>query len=261
MYNEWPVINVNSIFEENRWSVLHKLPYINGQNIVNAVVKPLAGNVIKGSSSSRDLLSGSGISGSVSVGGGGSGSSIGLSSQLSDPPSTDIETINYLKTDRDVQWVMEVICFGLSLPINTTEQHEAIRDCVHIYCEWMYALIPHESAIKIIPSPIMNDPNHYYRRIIQHLYNVFIPRTNTTNTGQQNASADLNSNDIISRQALLCHRVLRTIGCITQDENNIMDRETWDLLLLFLLSINNSLLGKNLLYLNQSEQFNDHFNG
>lgn len=252
MYNEWPVINVNSIFEENRWSVLHKLPYINGQNIVNAVVKPLAGNVIKGSSSNRDL--GGGISSSLSagsgigVGVGGSSSSSGLASQLSitDPPSSDIETINYLKTDRDVQWVMEVICFGLSLPINTTEQHEAIRDCVHIYCEWMYALIPHESAIKIIPSPIMNDPNHYYRRIIQHLYNVFIPRTNTngTNSGHSSASADLNSNDIISRQALLCHRVLRTIGCITQDENNIMDRETWDLLLLFLLSINNSLLGE-----------------
>ena len=96
MYNEWPVINVNSIFEENRWSVLHKLPYINGQNIVNAVVKPLAGNVIKGSSSSRDLLgggSGGGISSSVS---GGTNSSSGLASQLSitDPPSTDIETID-----------------------------------------------------------------------------------------------------------------------------------------------------------------------
>ncbi|XP_015788001.1 ral GTPase-activating protein subunit beta isoform X2 [Tetranychus urticae] len=237
MCNEWPIINVNSIFEENRWSVLHKLPYINGQNIVNAVVKPLAGNVIKASSSSRDPVSG-GLPGSSSIGTAGQHS-------ISDPPSSDIETINYLKTDRDVQWVMEVICFGLSLPINTTEQHEAIRDCVHIYCEWMYALIPHESAIKIIPSPIMNDPNHYYRRIIQHLYNVFIPRTNTngsTNPSHQNASADLNSNDIISRQALLCHRVLRTIGCITQDENNIMDEETWDLLLLFLLSINNSLL-------------------
>ncbi|XP_074593185.1 ral GTPase-activating protein subunit beta-like [Brevipalpus obovatus] len=53
---------------------------------------------------------------------------------------------------------------------------------------------------------------------------------------------NLNPNDIISCQALLCHRVLRTIASITQDETNVMDRETWELLLLFLLAINDSLL-------------------
>ena len=42
MYSDWQVINVNQLFEENRWSVIHKLPSINGQNVVNEVVKPLA---------------------------------------------------------------------------------------------------------------------------------------------------------------------------------------------------------------------------
>lgn len=228
MHNEWPLIEVNALFEESKWSVLHKLSYVNGQNIVNAVVRPLAGGVIKGSAN-RDSHS------SIS------------NQQLNATESltSDPETVNYLRTDRDVQWVMEVICYGLSLPINTTEQHEALRDCVHIYCEWMFALAPQESVVKVIPGPVLSDPNAYFRRIIQHLYNVFLPRTNSSQIHSPNAPSDLNSADIISRQAMLCHRVLRRIACITQDETNLMDRETWDLLLLFLLAINNSLLGNN----------------
>lgn len=234
MYNEWSIIEVNALFEENKWSVLHKLPYINGQHIVNAVIRPLAGNIIKGSSLASAREPHSSINNQQLTGN-------------SDSLTSDPETVNYLRTDRDVQWVMEVICFGLSLPINTTEQHEAIRDCVHIYCEWIYALAPQlqESSVKIIPSPVLNDPNQYFRRIIQHLYNIFMPRTASSSGhgSSSNTSSDLNSTDIISRQAMLCHRVLRTIAQITQDETNVMDRETWDLLLLFLLAINNSLLG------------------
>lgn len=232
MYNEWSIIEVNTLFEENKLSVLHKLPYINGQHIVNAVIRPLAGNMIKGSSLN-----------SVKE------SHTSMNQQQTgnhDCLTSDPETVNYLRTDRDVEWVMEVICYGLSLPINTTEQHEAIRDCVHIYCEWIYALAPQlqESSVKLIPSPVLNDPNRYFRRIIQHLYNIFMPRTTTSGHGSSSSTpSDLNFTDIISRQAMLCHRVLRTIAQITQDEANLMDRETWDLLLLFLLAINNSLLG------------------
>ena len=35
MYDEWQIIDVNQLFEEHRWSVIHKLPSINGQNVVN----------------------------------------------------------------------------------------------------------------------------------------------------------------------------------------------------------------------------------
>lgn len=47
--------------------------------------------------------------------------------------------------------------------------------------------------------------------------------------------------DIINRQAVLCHRVLRTLQQVTQ-YSTIMDRETWEALLLFLLTINDTLL-------------------
>ncbi len=47
--------------------------------------------------------------------------------------------------------------------------------------------------------------------------------------------------DLVKRQAVLCHRVLRTV----QDaavESTVLTRETWESLLKFLLSINDTLL-------------------
>lgn len=66
---------------------------------------------------------------------------------------------------------MEVICYGLSLSL---ADHEAIKDCVNIYCEWLTALLPNPKIC--VPQPILNDPNIYSRKIISHLHYLFIPR-------------------------------------------------------------------------------------
>ncbi|KAF8763641.1 Ral GTPase-activating protein subunit beta like protein [Argiope bruennichi] len=79
-----------------------------------------------------------------------------------------------------------------------------------------------------VPKCICEDPNMYTRNMLSHLYNLFLPRND-------------NSADIINRQAVLCHRVLRTIETVAQ-ESTIIERETWDALLLFLLAINDTLL-------------------
>ncbi|RWS11211.1 Ral GTPase-activating protein subunit beta-like protein [Dinothrombium tinctorium] len=221
MYAEWATINVNKIVEENKWSILHKLPHINGQSVVNAVVKPLANSLLNSSNATP----------------------VNITSSSTNPSSlhiVDSDYTSYLRTDRDVQWVMEVICYGLSLQIFTTEQHEAVRDCVTIYCEWMYAIIPNKATTKLIPFPIRDDANVYFRRMIQHLYNVFVPRT--TFIQATNGVHDFNLNDLLSRQAVLCHRVLRTLQNIAEDETNQMDNESWDMLLIFLLAINDMLL-------------------
>lgn len=47
--------------------------------------------------------------------------------------------------------------------------------------------------------------------------------------------------DTINRQAVLCHRVLRTLQHIAQISSTL-SRETWEALLLFLLAINDTLL-------------------
>lgn len=47
--------------------------------------------------------------------------------------------------------------------------------------------------------------------------------------------------DTINRQAVLCHRVLRTLQQIARSSLNL-EKETWDSLLLFLIGINDALL-------------------
>ena len=47
--------------------------------------------------------------------------------------------------------------------------------------------------------------------------------------------------DMINRQAVLCHRVLRTIQSVVV-QSTVLDQDTWECLLLFLLAINDSLL-------------------
>lgn len=47
--------------------------------------------------------------------------------------------------------------------------------------------------------------------------------------------------DVINRQTVLCHRVLRTLQNVAQSSTSLT-RETWESLLLFLLAINQVLL-------------------
>ena len=75
-----------------------------------------------------------------------------------------------LSTDQDVSFCMDVICFGLSLPLT---DHEIIKDCVNLYCEWLSVTTSPKIAV---PKPILEDPNIYTRKIIGHLHNLFVPR-------------------------------------------------------------------------------------
>ncbi|XP_067623767.1 ral GTPase-activating protein subunit beta isoform X9 [Eurosta solidaginis] len=130
---------------------------------------------------------------------------------------------SHLVRDEEVNWCMDVICFGLSLPL---QEHETIKDCVNVYCEWLTSLHPQPRIS--VPKPICEDANMYCRKIISHFHNLFVPR--------QGESADT-----INRQAVLCHRVLRTLQQTAQISQT-MDRKTWEALLLFLLAINEVLL-------------------
>ena len=64
-----------------------------------------------------------------------------------------------------------MVCHGLSLPL---AEHETIKDCVNIYCEWLSALLPEPKPT--VPPPIREEPNRYARKVIGHLYHLFVPR-------------------------------------------------------------------------------------
>ncbi|ALC38080.1 CG34408 [Drosophila busckii] len=187
MYSEWASlsqqISANSCGAQC-FSVLNKFPASAGREVVFSVVKQLATN-------------------------------LGITSGHAEP--------SHLVKDEEVKWCMDVICFGLSLPL---QEHETIKDCVNVYCEWLTALYPQPRIS--VPRPICEDANLYARQIINHFHNLFVPRQGE-------------SLDTIKRQAVLCHRVLRTLQQTAQCSQQ-MDRETWDTLLLFLLAINEILL-------------------
>ncbi|XP_055857652.1 ral GTPase-activating protein subunit beta isoform X4 [Episyrphus balteatus] len=186
MYSEWASLSstiASNSAEAQSSSVLNKFPASAGKEVAVSVVKQLASN-------------------------------LGIT-QNAEP--------SHLVKDEEVTWCMDVICFGLSLPL---QEHETIKDCVNVYCEWLTALHPNPRIS--VPKPICDDPNMYCRKVISHLHNLFVPR--------QGESADK-----INRQAVLCHRVLRTLQQTAQISQT-MNRDTWESLLLFLLAINEILL-------------------
>ncbi len=193
MYQDWASSSVNagsapagSLAPNGYQSVLSKLPPEDAKKVVASVVKTVA-------------------------------SQLGLASPNQIKPST-------LTRDVEVSWFMEVIGYGLSLPLS---DHETIKDCVNIYCEWLSALLPEPKAC--VPSPIIQDPNLFARRIVQHLYHLFVPRQGG------------DGHEMIHRQAVLCHRVLRRIQDIVK-QSSAMVTETWESFLTFLLAINDALL-------------------
>ena len=73
-------------------------------------------------------------------------------------------------------YVLQVLCFGLSLPLG---ENDTIKDCVNVYCEWLSAL----TSPKIcVPKPVMDDPNPYAQDILHHLLNLFVPRPGSGNS-------------------------------------------------------------------------------
>ncbi|CAK1542009.1 unnamed protein product [Leptosia nina] len=133
-----------------------------------------------------------------------------------------------LNTDSEVEWVLEVIRYGLSLPLS---EHEAVRDCVRVCCSWLSALLPPAAPAQppppAVPAPLAASPEKYATKILSHLHNLFVPR--------HNESADL-----ISKQAVLCHRVLRLARSLA-DSASLGSRE-WKALLLLLLAAASALL-------------------
>lgn len=169
-------------------------------------------------------------------------------------PDTAQALIARLDTDRDVNWLMEIIGYGLSMPFSLSGEQDSVKDCCTIYCEWLAsALLPYNESSedskyqqlsKLVPVPIRKDPNRYARKMLSHLYNVFLPRqpvaVSVASKGNKEESDAILT--AVSRQAVLCHRVLRSIEGIAHNASNLMDDETWQHLLALLLTVNDKLL-------------------
>ncbi|XP_028849927.1 ral GTPase-activating protein subunit beta-like isoform X3 [Denticeps clupeoides] len=176
MYSEWRSLHLVIQSDQGHLSVLHAYPTSVGEDVANAVVRPLGTSVT--------------------------------------PPATE----SNLKTDKEVKWTMEVLCYGLTLPL----EGETVKQCVDVYTDWMMALVaPRDS----IPQPVIKDPDLYVQTILKHLYNLFLPRD------EQHSLNHLR----------LCQQVLTAVQRLAREASG-MARETWESLLIFLLRVSDTLL-------------------
>jgi len=133
MYTEWSSLTpqITTNLNGSQNSTLNKFNALTARDVTASLVKQLAGN-------------------------------LGITQKAEPSP---------FQNDQEVAWCMDVICFGLSLPLT---DHEIIKDATNIYCEWLTCSlqIPKISC----PKPLVDDPNHYTRKIISHLHNLFVPR-------------------------------------------------------------------------------------
>nr|XP_023840360.1 ral GTPase-activating protein subunit beta-like isoform X4 [Salvelinus alpinus] len=130
-----------------------------------------------------------------------------------------LSTDSLLKTDKEVKWTMEVLCYGLTLPLDG----DTVKLCVDVYTDWIMALVaPRDS----IPQPIAKEPNLYVQTILKHLHNLFLPRPEHYSP----------------MHFRLCQQVLTAVQKLARESGGGMARETWEVLLLFLLRINDTLL-------------------
>ncbi|XP_055507934.1 ral GTPase-activating protein subunit beta isoform X4 [Leucoraja erinacea] len=178
MYSEWRSLQLVIQSDRGHMSVLHSYPNNVGKDVAHAVVRPLGQGLNSSSVSSNESI---------------------------------------LKTDKEVKWTMEVLCYGLTLPLDG----ETVKLCVDVYTDWIMALVSRRDSI---PQPIIKDPNLYVQTILKHLQNLFVPRI-----------------EYAHNQITLCLRVLAAVQKLAHDSAN-MSRETWEVLLLFLLQINDTLL-------------------
>ncbi|XP_054639550.1 ral GTPase-activating protein subunit beta [Dunckerocampus dactyliophorus] len=123
-----------------------------------------------------------------------------------------------LRTEAQVKWTMEVLCYALSLPLDC----DTVKLCVDIYTNWLLVLVsPRDS----IPLPIIKEPNIYAQKILRHLLTLFLSRRDESGVAHQ----------------ALCQQVLSAVQLLAR-EGTAMSQDTWETLLHFLLCVNQSVL-------------------
>ena len=151
---------------------------------------------------------------------------------LTEPPRAKDLPMS-LTTHEQVRWTMDVISYGLALPLT---EHKLMHMCVDVYDSWLSAVY---EAKKSVPKPVKDDPDTYVQIIFRQLSQVFTPRPEASTQGSLSSShAQLH----LDNQAVLCKRVLQICHQAVVDSRTKMSRESWDCLLLCLLRINDIIL-------------------
>ncbi len=127
---------------------------------------------------------------------------------------------NTLKTKEQLDWTMEVICYGLTLPMT---EIDLIKNCAYLYIDWTTVIT--YTAKSNIPKPITKEKRHYFKKMLSHLTNLFFPREGGST----------------AMQTKLCSQILYHIKSLAKG-GKPFKKEIWEDLLIFFLGIAGHLL-------------------
>lgn len=128
----------------------------------------------------------------------------------------------FLSTSQQVDWTMEVIGYGLTLPLS--DKH-LLQGCVNVYRDWLTALYFRK---RTVPQPLIDNSNRYASLIFSHLCALFVPRDEPR---------------LIEDHAELCSKVLEMVQALIRVKKGLkMTRDTWEAMFTFLLHICDVLL-------------------
>ena len=145
-----------------------------------------------------------------------------------DTASGDGEEPTPLQTREEVEWTMEVLGYGLQLPLS---DHELVSSCIAVYEDWLSAF---SSASPTVPAPVVTDPNHYCLVVLTHLYQLFIPREGGDGGDPSTGQLDL--------QLQLCQRILTLTKSLVMASGKKLSEPTCEAVCRHLLSVTDLLL-------------------
>lgn len=162
----------------------------------------------------------------------GGGSSVASSSTQSQTNALPIQAISganlavpenmiILETVEQVNWVLENLMYGLTL---SHDFQDIIKDCWSVYHDWLCVLL--DDPKPFLPQPIRDEPIWYSRKMLWHLYHLFVPR--------KDAQAP-------TKHIMMCHGVLILIEGIAKD-SPFLKRDLWEDFLKFFLAVNDAVL-------------------
>lgn len=200
MYSEWESLTEGIQTGQDPNNVLATFPSAVGKDVVTAVLKPLSDS--------------------------------GNTSHATSPSP--------FSTAQQVKWTMQVIGYGLTLPLN---EQSLIASCIDIYDTWLSALITTKKGS--IPTPVMDDPDYYAQIMFEQLSQLFMPRKTEAHSHSATSSsggASLYHSTNLHNHAVLCNRAIQITHNVVRNGHNRFSRETWQSLFKYLLKIVHTLL-------------------
>jgi hypothetical protein len=129
--------------------------------------------------------------------------------------------------------------YGLTL---SHEFQDIIKDCWNVYHDWLTILLDEPKLF--LPRPIKDDALLYSKKMLWHLYNIFVPRKDAN--GIFFLKFFLNIFDCLfflvpTKHSMICHAVLVLLEDIAKN-SKMINNDLWENLLKFILAINNAVL-------------------